>query len=109
MAGEMVWMDLEMTGLNLERESIIEIATLITDGELNVDVASSVNAKGTHNYSNYSVNIDPDHRHTVAKIGWQSPFITNNVNVNVDVEYNNNYANPDSDSWSIATGVEYVF
>ena len=36
MAGEMVWMDLEMTGLNLERESIIEIATLITDGELNI-------------------------------------------------------------------------
>ena len=81
----------------------------ITDGELNVDVASSVNANGTHNYSNYSVNIDPDHRHTVAKIGWQSPFITDNVNVNVDVEYNNNYANTDSDSWSIATGVEYVF
>tara|TARA_B110000495_G_C22913548_1_gene533540 strand:+ start:472 stop:1005 length:534 start_codon:yes stop_codon:yes gene_type:complete len=36
MAGEMVWIDLEMTGLDLENESIIEIATLITDGELNV-------------------------------------------------------------------------
>ena len=36
MAGEMVWMDLEMTGLDLKTESIIEIATIITDGELNI-------------------------------------------------------------------------
>ena len=35
MAGEMVWIDLEMTGLNIKTESIIEIATIITDGELN--------------------------------------------------------------------------
>jgi len=32
----MVWMDLEMTGLDPEKELIIEIATLVTDGELNV-------------------------------------------------------------------------
>lgn len=32
----MVWIDLEMTGLDLERESIIEIATIITDSELNI-------------------------------------------------------------------------
>lgn len=32
----MVWMDLEMTGLNPEKEKIIEIATIITDGELNI-------------------------------------------------------------------------
>lgn len=32
----MVWMDLEMTGLDPEKERIIEIATLITDGELNI-------------------------------------------------------------------------
>ena len=36
MAGEMVWIDLEMTGLNLDSESIIEIATIVTDGELNI-------------------------------------------------------------------------
>ncbi len=36
MAGEMVWIDLEMTGLDLETESIIEIATIITDGDLNI-------------------------------------------------------------------------
>ena len=36
MAGEMVWIDLRMTGLDLATESIIEIATIITDGELNI-------------------------------------------------------------------------
>lgn len=34
--GALVWMDLEMTGLDLARERIIEVATVITDGELNV-------------------------------------------------------------------------
>ena len=32
----MVWMDMEMTGLDPNRDGIIEIATLITDGELNI-------------------------------------------------------------------------
>ncbi len=32
----MVWIDLEMTGLDIETCSIIEIATVITDGELNI-------------------------------------------------------------------------
>ncbi len=31
-----VWIDLEMTGLNPEKERIIEIATIITDSELNI-------------------------------------------------------------------------
>ena len=42
MAGEMVWIDLEMTGLDIKTESIIEIATIITDGELNI-IASGPN------------------------------------------------------------------
>ena len=32
----LIWIDLEMTGLDPERERIIEVATLVTDGELNV-------------------------------------------------------------------------
>lgn len=32
----LVWIDLEMTGLDVEREVIIEIASLITDRELNI-------------------------------------------------------------------------
>ncbi|QJQ95265.1 MULTISPECIES: oligoribonuclease [Halomonadaceae] len=32
----LVWIDLEMTGLDPEREKIIEVATLITDSDLNL-------------------------------------------------------------------------
>src|SRR4030067_833673 len=32
----LVWVDLEMTGLDPDRHAIVEIATLVTDGELNV-------------------------------------------------------------------------
>jgi oligoribonuclease len=32
----LVWMDLEMSGLESERDTILELATLITDNELNV-------------------------------------------------------------------------
>ena len=32
----LIWIDLEMTGLDVSRESIIEIATVVTDAELNV-------------------------------------------------------------------------
>ena len=36
MAKELVWLDLEMTGLDPKRHRIIEIATIITDSELNI-------------------------------------------------------------------------
>ena len=36
MAANLVWMDLEMTGLDPERERIIEIATIVTDSDLQV-------------------------------------------------------------------------
>jgi oligoribonuclease len=35
-AGRLVWLDLEMTGLDCQSDSIIEIATIVTDTELNV-------------------------------------------------------------------------
>lgn len=34
-AGPLVWMDLEMSGLNAAEDTILEIATVITDGDLN--------------------------------------------------------------------------
>jgi oligoribonuclease len=34
--GNLVWIDLEMTGLDPERDHIIEIATVVTDSSLNV-------------------------------------------------------------------------
>ena len=36
MASNLVWMDLEMTGLDPEKEVIIEMATLITDDDLTI-------------------------------------------------------------------------
>lgn len=35
-AGRMIWMDLEMTGLDPDQDTIIEIATLVTDNNLEV-------------------------------------------------------------------------
>ncbi|MCB1759466.1 MAG: oligoribonuclease [Gammaproteobacteria bacterium] len=32
----LIWIDLEMTGLDTQRDRIIEIATVVTDGELNI-------------------------------------------------------------------------
>jgi len=32
----LIWIDMEMTGLNVERDKILEIAILVTDSELNV-------------------------------------------------------------------------
>ena len=34
--GRLIWIDLEMTGLDTGRDSILEIATVVTDAELNV-------------------------------------------------------------------------
>ena len=36
MSDRLVWIDCEMTGLNLVRDALIEIAALVTDSELNV-------------------------------------------------------------------------
>ena len=35
-ATNLIWIDLEMTGLNPEQDRIIEIATLVTDADLNI-------------------------------------------------------------------------
>src|ERR1700761_7268130 len=36
MDDRLVWIDCEMTGLDIERDALIEIACLVTDGELNI-------------------------------------------------------------------------
>jgi oligoribonuclease len=36
MSDRLVWIDCEMTGLDIERDALIEIACLVTDGELNL-------------------------------------------------------------------------
>ena len=35
-ASNLIWIDLEMTGLDPEQDRIIEIATLVTDSDLNI-------------------------------------------------------------------------
>ncbi|MTA66775.1 MAG: oligoribonuclease, partial [Actinobacteria bacterium] len=36
MSDHLVWIDCEMTGLDLERDALIEIAVLVTDADLNI-------------------------------------------------------------------------
>ena len=36
MASNLVWVDCEMTGLNLEKDEIVEIAVIVTDSDLNL-------------------------------------------------------------------------
>ena len=35
-ADRLIWIDLEMTGLDTDRDGILEIATVVTDGQLNL-------------------------------------------------------------------------
>ena len=32
----LIWIDLEMTGLDTDRDGVLEIATVVTDGQLNI-------------------------------------------------------------------------
>ena len=41
-ASNLIWIDLEMTGLEPDRDVIIEIATMVTDGELREQIAGPV-------------------------------------------------------------------
>ncbi len=34
--GRLIWIDLEMTGLDTDGDSILEIATIVTDSQLNI-------------------------------------------------------------------------
>ncbi len=36
MSGELIWIDCEMTGLDLTNDALIEVAALVTDGDLNL-------------------------------------------------------------------------
>ena len=43
----LIWIDLEMTGLNPDHDSIIEIATIVTDGDLETIAEGPVFADGS--------------------------------------------------------------
>lgn len=48
MAGSLVWMDMEMTGLDPDRDTVLEIATLVTDDDLNIIAEGPVFAVSQH-------------------------------------------------------------
>ena len=80
----------------------------VRNGSLNVDLATSVNSNGSYNYSNYNVSIEPNNRQTTAMLGWNKD-ITDNIDFNFNIGYNNNYANSDGDTWNASTGLKYEF
>lgn len=66
----LIWIDLEMTGLDPDTDSIIEIATLVTDGELNV-LARGPELAITHPLARLDA-MDEWNRNTHRKSGlWQ--------------------------------------
>jgi uncharacterized protein YprB with RNaseH-like and TPR domain len=70
----MVWIDLEMTGLDISKEKIIEIATVITDGELNIiaegpNLAVSVEEHLLEGWTNGT-------RDIIIEVVWSNVFAT---------------------------------
>ena len=49
-SGNLIWIDLEMTGLSTEHDSIIEIATIVTDKHLNELAEGPVLAIHSYNF-----------------------------------------------------------
>ena len=66
----LIWIDLEMTGLDPDTDSILEIATLVTDSDLNI-VAEGPEFAIAHSLSRLEA-MDEWNRSTHAKTGlWQ--------------------------------------
>ena len=63
----LIWIDLEMTGLDTERDRIIEVATIITDAELNIIAEGPVLA--VHQADSVMTTMDEWNTRTHAKTG----------------------------------------
>ena len=63
----LIWIDLEMTGLDSQNDQIIEIATIITDGELNILAEGPVIA--IHQPDEIMDNLDEWNTHYHGKSG----------------------------------------
>jgi oligoribonuclease len=66
----LIWIDLEMTGLDTDNDTILEIATMITDDELNILAAGPVCAI-RHNESVLKSMDDWNRRHHTDSGLWQ--------------------------------------
>jgi oligoribonuclease len=58
----LVWIDCEMTGLNVEKDCLVEIAVVVTDSELNVldtglDLVIKPNAESLNNMNDFVTNM----------------------------------------------------
>lgn len=66
-ATNLIWIDLEMTGLDSQRDDILEIATIVTDSELNILAEGPVLA--IHQPDTVLNNLDDWNRHYHGKSG----------------------------------------
>ena len=66
-ANALVWIDLEMTGLDPERDRIIEIATIVTDSHLNILAEGP--ALAIHQSDDLLMNMDEWNTRTHAETG----------------------------------------
>lgn len=66
----LIWIDLEMTGLNPDRDSILEIATIITDAQLN-EIAEGPVLAIQHAAQELQAMDDWNQRHHKASGLWQ--------------------------------------
>ena len=69
----LIWIDLEMTGLVPEKDNIIEIATVVTDAELNVIAEGP--SLAIHQDNKYLDSMDKwnTHQHTKSCLLYTSP------------------------------------
>ena len=67
----------------------------VRNGYMNVDIATSINSDGTHNYSIQKINTSSDQKHFYSKI--QRNFdIKDNINLKIGLQFDLNYGNSSS-------------
>lgn len=77
-SNNLIWIDLEMTGLDTERDRIIEIATIITDAELNIVAEGPVLA--IHQAESVMTTMDEWNTRTHAKTGLTERVKVSSIN-----------------------------
>jgi len=72
----LIWIDLEMTGLNPQRDSILEIATIVTDAQLN-EIAEGPVYAIRHRETDLQAMDDWNRQHHSASGLWQRALKSN--------------------------------
>ena len=67
----------------------------VINGYMNLDIATSINSDGTHNYSSQKIDTSSDQKHLYSKI--QRNFdIKENINLKIGLQFDLNYGNSSS-------------